>query len=487
MSLLALITAFQPISNAQDLPPEILADRYLVKAEREQKEGNFNAAVKTLSKIPELSEKHGISVPIGFWLMRARIAEKAELHVIAVESAIQFLVLSGSNATQEYQEALELIDRSAPIALFEATKNGNAEAFDVLTSAGVDIDISDSDGNTPLHYAASANSLPIVSFLVNNAADVNKKNIRNETPLHLTRDPGIASRLLNAEAAIEVDDINGRTPLWNASVVYENIKLVEVLLNAGANADTRDRNGDPAWVRAQRNGATDIADKLVRLGADVNWISESGHTFLTLAATEGNEPVARKMLDLGAAINMVARGGTALSHATEEGRIGVVRLLIERGADVNLDASQFRRACFGECIAPLPLHNAIRNGRTDILEILADSGADLNQRCNSDCDLPIIEAYNRKRNSTLKALLDRGANANVQYSDTDGNTLLAHAAYVGNLEVVKLLLTHGAKVDTENKNSKTALQLVSKHPNADTSDKREITRELKDARRRQRR
>ena len=105
--LLACFAAAE-LASAQ-LPPAILADRYLVQAERELGRGDPAAAVQTLDRIVALEAEHGLEIPDVFWFRRAEAAHAAGLHDLAIESVVRYFEISGQEGEQ-YLAALELYD-----------------------------------------------------------------------------------------------------------------------------------------------------------------------------------------------------------------------------------------------------------------------------------------------------------------------------------------------------------------------------------------
>ena len=96
------------LASAQ-LPPAIMADRYLVQAERELGRGDPAAAVETLDRIVALEAEHGLEIPEVFWFRRAEAAHAARLHDLAIESIVRYFEISGQEG-EHYLAALELYD-----------------------------------------------------------------------------------------------------------------------------------------------------------------------------------------------------------------------------------------------------------------------------------------------------------------------------------------------------------------------------------------
>ena len=139
---------------------------------------------------------------------------------------------------------------------------------------------------------------------------------------------------------------------------------------------------------------------------------------------------------------------TDLEFAAAHGRIGIIRVLLEAGADVNAN-SQSREST--------PLMAAAGNGQAEAVQFLINSGADLEAKDSPGrtCLFRAVESGDKK---TVQVLIDSGADVNV--SDDWGVTPLICAAVGNSIELVKILLAAGADVNATDKNGKTALDHV---------------------------
>ena len=134
-------------------------------------------------------------------------------------------------------------------------------------------------------------------------------------------------------------------------------------------------------------------------------------------------------LDKGAAVNEVD-GVTALYIACEGGNVEIAKLLIDRGADVNLPVSWQRT----------PLYAANKGGYADIVKLLLDNGADPNQVAKAQTPLHVAA-----ENGCLKCvihLVDAGAEVNALTSN--GSPPIHLAKLAGHEDVVAYLRSHGA-------------------------------------------
>ncbi len=60
-------------ASAQELPPEIRMDRYMVQVDRQIGSEQYTAALRTLDRILELRSEHGLALPESFWMKRAEV------------------------------------------------------------------------------------------------------------------------------------------------------------------------------------------------------------------------------------------------------------------------------------------------------------------------------------------------------------------------------------------------------------------------------
>ena len=63
--------------------------------------------------------------------------------------------------------------------------NNNFEKASLLLGEGVDINQSDKDNNTPMHFAAFNGHVLALEFLLNKGAKINPVNVQGSTPMHL--------------------------------------------------------------------------------------------------------------------------------------------------------------------------------------------------------------------------------------------------------------------------------------------------------------
>ena len=114
---------------ALQLPPDMQADRYLVRAQRQIEEQDFAGAKQSMEQILELQSQHGLEIPEEFFYRYAEVLDRLELHDEAIEYATKYLTLAGRDG-EHYREALELLDQAeqAKAAAEAARKRAEAAA-----------------------------------------------------------------------------------------------------------------------------------------------------------------------------------------------------------------------------------------------------------------------------------------------------------------------------------------------------------------------
>lgn len=148
---------------------------------------------------------------------------------------------------------------------------------------------------------------------------------------------------------------------------------VDALLNAGANVNEADANGNTALMVAVRMGQASIARRLLEAGADADLANRDGVTALHLAAMANNEEIARMLLEKRPQLDRrEVNGWTPLFIAVHEGHHGVMHALLGAGADPNAAVSGTSRLN-----GMTPLEDAVLHKEHRIVGMLLQAGADV--------------------------------------------------------------------------------------------------------------
>jgi ankyrin repeat protein len=166
---------------------------------------------------------------------------------------------------------------------------------------------------------------------------------------------------------------NGMTALHYAAMAG-HADVVEVLLRNGADVDARDSSGATALMEASHGGPwkDEIAEVVVDL-----LLKHHAEFDLVLAAAIGRTDLIRSILDRdGSVIDTEdERGRTALFHAVRNNRLAAVKLLVERGADVNRS----------DAVGIAALHRTSQQCSDELIRYLIDHGANAHLCCYVAC------------------------------------------------------------------------------------------------------
>lgn len=326
---------------------------------------------------------------------------------------IQFLLKSGADANYNKDgflpliEAIErkrtgfvqaLMDAGADIhavssegksALTAAIKTKSMQLVDMLLQEGIDINhpLVKLRGITALEAAVSTNDANLVRLLLSSGADAND-SLALLAAVRKDYDTDILSMLLTARSRLP-----GRggkqygCAALQAAIKAKNKAIVGLFIVAGINVNVPperiheqnhnrfdvDYQRKPLQVAISRDTAEDfpIVRMLINAGADVDDASTAASlsgTLLCVVVRAGRLELVRLLLDQGANVNRVGTrwGESALSVAAGEGYLGIASLLLENGANVNyIPDKEIDRTCL-ECAA--------RSGRIDMLQMLLNAG-----------------------------------------------------------------------------------------------------------------
>jgi ankyrin repeat protein len=180
-------------------------------------------------------------------------------------------------------------------------------------------------------------------------------------------------RLLERGASVRASDQRGRTALI-AAAYGNHVRVARVLLEAGADPNEKDATVQSAYLIATSEVGDEprLLELLLAAGAEVDSRDSFNGTGLIRAAERGFPEIVELLLESGVEVDHVNRlGWTALHEAIILGGrspryVQVVRRLVAAGADVNLPSARDRVR---------PLTHARSRGQTQVAQVLEAAGA----------------------------------------------------------------------------------------------------------------
>ena len=226
-------------------------------------------------------------------------------------------------------------------------------------------------------------------------------------------------------------------------------KAVRILLDQGADPDSRGQKGFTPLQMAAFYGYSRIACALLAHGASVNK-TDTDHesTPLIHAAMQGSSDVASILLAKGAAVDHPDKTGfTALHYAAGKGHETVVDILLAKGV----------KPAPVDSLGQTPLHLAVDGGFCSITRALLAHVTEIDI-VNQSGDSPLHKASALGHDAIVRMLAQRSSR--IGLTDFRGNTAL-HLAVVHNHHgCVQHLLAAGADPDARNNEEYTALQIA---------------------------
>ncbi|MBA8667592.1 ankyrin repeat domain-containing protein [Holosporaceae bacterium 'Namur'] len=387
-------------------------------------------------------------------------------------------------------------------SLIITAKEGNINLVNLLITAGISVDMSNSNKETALMWAAKNGHLEIVQILLEKKASIDVCNSNKETALiwavkhkHLE----IVRILLENEANLNLIDKNGYNPLMWATKL--NCKeIIELILLYQINSDQPIRDTHNALILARNNKYNEIASML-----QIFINSQDLINLVKKGKLEDIETLLEKEIDINARDK---DGNTAILYALsyeskqEQKYKKIVSILKAKGAILSQNDNMILdilnkkvrirdKLGFGRIVNSYPLMFAAAYGMKELTALLLlDEHTNVNP-ANKYGITPLMLAAEGGHKEIVESLIRRGANVNDQinyfyrpdnltydgnrtyvsidaedafHSNRNGRSALIAAAEKGHTKIVKILLDAGANIsDTQYGNTALMLATINGH------------------------
>jgi uncharacterized protein len=329
-------------------------------------------------------------------------------------------------------------DSQGKTPLHYAAENRDSFLAAFLIALGAKPDVLDNSKKTPLSISAEKLDAATAGILVGKGANIHQSMSGGTSPalIAIRESGGFLAAILNPASLASVDS-TGKTILHLAAEAG-NASAVDTILKAGANYSAKDKNGQSALdyvlERAESRNHAETAVHLILAGAVSN---NPLYTYFAPAAKSSNYNIRS------------ADGMTPLHYIAREGYMGYLDLLLERGANVNLKNAS----------GASPLHEAARSGKIEAMKTLIKNGAEINAQDAKGNSVLHVAVPADSHLEAINLFLSSGANINLQ--DEHGDSPL-HIAILLNRseEIIRNLLEHGADVTIRDTDGKTPLFLA---------------------------
>ncbi|GAB9475896.1 hypothetical protein Gpo141_00012972 [Globisporangium polare] len=354
-------------------------------------------------------------------------------------------------------------ERKSPIHV--VTANGFTDVLKFLIAEGVDVDLRDEYGLTPLCVAVVSDQVDALHVLIAAGANVNVLNQQagDYTVLHyaaeLGREEAMKALIVTGGGDVHVKNDTGHTSFLVAAL-HGHVGVLSVLLENGADPLVGEDEFSAAHLAAT-TGQLQVLEYLLANGLTRDFEKETnGVSPLSLAASAGHIGVVQFLVEYQVSNNsshtretQLALRTEALTGAIEGDQLEIVRLLCENGASVDMLATKDTTA----------LHTAAAVGSTEVVEYLLDvQHADLQTR-NSAGLTALLYAATAGHSHIVGVLIAHGAPVDeaVDHSvnpELNGTTSVHFAALYGYVDVLETLLKHGANINAKTSQGTGALE-----------------------------
>ncbi|CZR69571.1 uncharacterized protein PAC_19471 [Phialocephala subalpina] len=393
-------------------------------------------------------------------------------------------VLQSAISDKQYDTARFLLSAGANInfqgghhgtplesAIHDVFGPGNSDFVLELLEHGADVNRPSGHWGTPLAAAASIGDEKILHALLDHGADINQRGGEFGTALltAIWRDHFvIAHELLDRGA-----DIHASGFVVSALVAAcgyfrpGQLKLVERILDLGADIEAHGEDeGENNWrsfsalQMAAYVGNEKVVQLLLERGANIHSGGRKYGNPLAAASFKGHIGIVKMLIEKGADVNAIGgKYGTALQAALDEVQPSVIEFLLSSGADVNLEGGYYGT----------PLQVAARNGNIKRMQVLLDHGAKVNTKIGHFGN-PLQAAAKKGHLEAVRFLLEQGANVHLvggkYYAALQAAACARHDSYNyedKSLDILELLIEKGADVNAQGGKYGTALQAAAYH------------------------
>ncbi|XP_067292689.1 ankyrin repeat and SOCS box protein 15-like [Pseudorasbora parva] len=363
------------------------------------------------------------------------------LKIYGCEFSTQFSIQSTVSSQLDIEEK----GWNGETALTLAIQSGLEENVRILLEHGALPHNFNSKTESPLLLAVRVWSYPMVYALTTHGAVVDQVCSKRWTALHEAARVGctdILLLLLRRGGQVSVRDVHGVTPL-SVAAEYGNLEVLQVLIEIGADVNAQSLKGESVLMDAAGSGNPDCVNLLLENGASPNVASFTRHLPIHRAAFEGHYLVLKILLSVTSKRAIIESGQSPIHSAADGGHEQCLRLLIDRGFDVNTllnltisdNYNDMRRSA---------LYFAVSNGDVTCIEMLLNAGA----KPDLDPLHCLLVAVRAGRYEIVKMLLAKQADVNCYFtviSDTVFPTSLQYC--LKDEKMMRLLLNNGYNVD----------------------------------------
>ena len=342
-----------------------------------------------------------------------------------------------------YGADIDDVNSSGESILHRCIHHGSISKVETCLTIGVNTDIIDINGNTPLIIAAANGREDITRLLIASGCD---RNTQNREGLDALEQSFCSNHTKVQSILFNIREIDTSVSWWaqmlqacktgNELIVmcfiqkygtkalnfrhhmfryqspmivashYGHLGCCELLRASGAYVDTPNDTLDTPLIESTRHNNLEVVRWLILQGARVNWRNLENKTALHYAVLEGNLAIVKHLLENGALLHYRASGGyTALHMAAALQCSDILEYLLQQGAVADVRTAD----------GVTPLLHAVEKKNIDMVRSLVNHGASVNGQ-DYFFHSPLYVAIRKKAVDIVTYLIENGADVDATAS-----------------------------------------------------------------------
>ena len=405
------------------------------------------------------------------------------LHIAAIEEHWNLC----KELIDKHNFDLQVTDNRGWTAVHYSVENGSYELFKHLADMGTDIHLKTSDGKNCLHIAALKEHLNLCKVLMDkHKFDINMTDNDGFTALHYSAQIGSSEQItyfanMGANTHLKTND---GTNCLHIAALNGHLNLCKVFIDKHKfHFNTTDNHGWAALHYSAGSGNYELVTYLADMGTDIHLQTNEGINCLHIAANGGHLGLCKVLIDKHRLdVNMANNfGWTALHCSAKSGSYELVTYFADMGIGINLKTNDGKNCLHIAALAGhldlckvlidkqkfdlhmadnngwKALHFSTQSGNYELIRYFADMGTDIHLKTNDGINCLHIGARQGHLN-LCKELIDEH-NFDVNMAGNSGWTAIHLSAKNGSYELLTYFLDMGADIHLKTNDGKNCLHI----------------------------